>query len=139
MGKSNCKIHIWQDFLKSFIYLFERDVGEEQRERESPRQTPHWVQSPMRGLIPQLMRSWPELKSHVRHVTNLATQAPLTEFFFFNPDYVENSQVIPRQTSQLKMAKDLNDKFIKNRGGQNEWRLSKGTNFLLKGKSWMGM
>ena len=68
---------------KKFIY-FERErpcmseqVGEGQRERERESQAGSVlsVQSLTWGLIPQTMRSRPELKSRVRCLTNWATQA----------------------------------------------------------------
>ena len=65
--------------LKMCIY-FERkkactEVGEGQRERESQAGSSLSAQSPVWGLISQTMRSWPELISRARHLTNWATQA----------------------------------------------------------------
>jgi len=54
---------------------------EGQKERENLKQTPCWARSPTRDSIPQL-KSWPEPKSGVQHLTDWATQAPLHSFFF---------------------------------------------------------
>ena len=61
------------------MYLLERKQASSGRERGM--QTPYWAQSPTIGLDPMTPRSWPELKSRVRSLTNWA---PLTEF----PSYV---------------------------------------------------
>ena len=69
-----------------FIY-FERErenewTGEGQREEERESQASPVLpaQSPMQGsiLISQTLRSWPEPKSRIRHLTDWAMQAPHT-------------------------------------------------------------
>ena len=53
-----------------FLSFWER-VG------EGEKHTPHWGQSlTWHSLHPTTLRSWPELKSRVRHLTDWATQAP---------------------------------------------------------------
>ena len=53
----------------------EKEV-EGQRERKSQAGFTLSVQSPTRGSNPWTVRSWPEPKSRVRHLTDWATQAP---------------------------------------------------------------
>ena len=58
-----------------------RDRG---RERMNPKQTLYYyhIASSMRGLISQIMRSWPEPKSRVGSLTDWATLGSLHVFFF---------------------------------------------------------
>ena len=81
--------------MNSFLSLFilwgaERArTGEGQRERERERERERGrerksqansmlpAQSPVWGLIPWTVRSWPELKSRVGRLTDWATQVPL--------------------------------------------------------------
>ena len=65
-----------EDFFK-FTY-FERERthmhrAEREGERESQAGSSLSAQSSMRGSIPRTMRSWPELKSRARHLTDSAT------------------------------------------------------------------
>ena len=65
------------------VYLFEsvNGVGAE-RERESQAGFVLPTRSPMWGLIPPNMRSWPVLKLRVRCSTDRATQVPLKNHIF---------------------------------------------------------
>ena len=58
-----------------------RGWAEREGERESQAGSPLLAQSPTWGLIPRTIRSWPELKSRVGHLTNWATQAPQDCYF----------------------------------------------------------
>ena len=69
--------------LRDFPHLLIlRENQGRDRGRESFKQTPHWAWSPMRGLITEPRRSWPELKPRVKHLTNWTTQAPLSHIFY---------------------------------------------------------
>ena len=86
-------------FLK-FIYFERQRERERERERESkqgrgtergrerknPKQAPHCLsaQSMMWGLNSRTVRSWPELKSRVGHLTNCANQVPWTRTFIIS-------------------------------------------------------
>ena len=93
-------------FLSLFIY-FERDRGsasgeegprerERERERERILNKLHTLsaQSLMWGLNPWTMRSWPEPKPRVGHLTHRATQAP-QETENFKPALAGSSCAFP--------------------------------------------
>ena len=69
--------------IKMFIYSFEKErewAGEGQRKGEKGYQAGPIVSiEPDLGLDPTNVRSWPELKSRVRHLTDWATQVPLQD------------------------------------------------------------
>ena len=64
-------------FFFKFIYLFGGAGGRAERKGEKESQAGSTVpaQSLTQGSIPQTVRSWPEPKSRVRHLTDWATQA----------------------------------------------------------------
>ena len=71
-------------FLSLFIYfergwewMGERGGAEKERERESQAGFVLSAQSLLQGSIPWTLRSWPEPKSRIGHLTDWATQAPL--------------------------------------------------------------
>ena len=73
---------------KIFIYFWDRERERESREgaeregdREFQADSKLLAQSPSRGLNPWIARSWPELKSKVRCLTDWATQVPLLFIF----------------------------------------------------------
>ena len=71
-------LYFYLCFLK--IYLFERECEwrEGQRERETESQADSLLSTePATGLDPTTLRSWPEPKSRVSHLTDWGTQAPL--------------------------------------------------------------
>ena len=66
-------------FIYLFNYLFfweSRGGVDKEGERESQEGSTLLVWSPMRGTIPQKMKSWPELNLRVRCSTDWPTQAP---------------------------------------------------------------
>ena len=58
------------------------------KERESQAGSMLSAQSSMQGSIPRSVRSWPELKARVRHLTNWATHLPHNWLFFFFSVYL---------------------------------------------------
>lgn len=74
-------------YFKGFLFLFlmrERDrmLICAHAQRKNPRHIPKRAKSPMRGLTPQPMRSWPELKSPVRGSTNEPSRRPSHWIYF---------------------------------------------------------
>ena len=67
-------------FKNLFIYFEVGRRAERETERENPKQPLLPVQSLMRGLISQTVRSWRELESPVGRLTDWHIQAPLTMF-----------------------------------------------------------
>ena len=72
------------------------------RKRESQAGSTLSVQSPMWGLNSGTMRSWPKLKSRLRHLTEWATQLPQDLFFIFSSLF--SMQFSPANSSQLDLS-----------------------------------
>lgn len=62
-------LFIWERERERASTSMIRGKGKRERERENLKQTPCWLGSPTSGLISWPMRSWPELKSRIRCLT----------------------------------------------------------------------
>ena len=89
-----------------FIYLFRecpctnRTGPEREGERESQAASTLSVQSPTRDSS-SWMRSWPELKSEVRHLTDCATQTPqwYSRYMYFKSMFRKAIQILKANRS----------------------------------------
>ena len=81
----NVPLFVWtiHCFLSVFIYFWERQRQQEwgrgrERGRENPKQVPRCQHRARHGAqMHKTMRSWPEQKPRVRHLTDWPTQVPL--------------------------------------------------------------
>ena len=65
--------------FKDLLFIFEKEREKEcGRDRKSQAASALSAQSPMWGLNPPTVRSWHQLRSRVRHLTDWATQVPLS-------------------------------------------------------------
>ena len=90
-----------------FIYLFwEREStqareGLRERKKESQAGSTLSAQSPTQGSISRSVRSWPELQSRVRSLTDWATQAPLKISLFRASNYGSKFQLSIGQSGSI--------------------------------------
>ena len=76
-------IYFCSNFFED-LFIWEREWGGGQMEKEweNPQVHPLLSVDPEAGLNPRTLRSWPELKSRVSHLTNWATQVSLLLCFY---------------------------------------------------------
>ena len=63
-------------FLNVYLFIFEGGEGQREKERESQAGSSWSAKSPMWGSNSRTVKSWPEMKSGVRSLTNWATRVP---------------------------------------------------------------